>query len=968
MTNVAVSQFESLGGEITRPAINRPWSLHRGDTVWLVETGRLDVFLAGSTNGEIDTARRPLLRVEEGEIVLGWEAASGDGIAVFAAACPGTQVRCAAVTDLLANCPEAESLVAGWLSKIASVCRRDNPPRDTLSLDDGQTEVRTSEKSRCVAVRNGVAWVRKTEGSARLFGRDKGLLPESGTPFALARNAWLRLHERGRLEIFDWNAARAAGWIPEAVAVYRQVILALWCADRERDNDAVSTRAKARHEHQHAVLESALTRLASPLNPAPLDLPPAEGVKDPFYLACFAVGRAQGIEIRPHPDLLRNRKLANPIAALASSSGVRFRRVALQEDWWNRENGPMLCTYEQGNRPVAVLPKGGNRSEVYDPSTGARTPLTEQEAGKLSALAYVFYRGLPARRLTRKDIVLFAIAPCSSEIRWLCAIGLLSGLLALATPVSTGLVFDRIIPGADRSQLFYVTAFLCVGALASSLFEVARGHVLLRMEAKMDSSLQAAVWDRLLSLPVPFFRDFGSGDLASRSLAICQMSQALTSSTLSSLLSSVFSVFSFALMFVYSWRLALVATVLVGIFAAASAANGYRQMLINRELAASRGRLSNVVLQCINGIAKFRVSGTEHQAFANWAREFSAAKQIGFLLRSRGTQMAVFGAIFPIVCSVVLYAGYASLAVSPLAPALTTGQLLAFNAAFSQFLVSLLSLTGAAMTVVNVLPMYERCRPILDAIPEVDLAKTQPGQMQGRIEVSHVSFRYRPDAPLVLRDVSIAAEPGQFVAIVGASGCGKSTLFRLLLGFEKPEAGAVYYDGQDLAGVDIEAVRRQLGVVIQASRLISGDIFTNIVGASNLSLDDAWHAAELAGIAGDIKVMPMGLHTLVSEGGSTLSGGQRQRLMIARAIVRRPRIILFDEATSALDNANQAIVSRSLESLQATRIVVAHRLSTIVNADKIYVLNKGCVEQCGSFQELLNQDGLFRELAQRQIA
>ena len=220
----------------------------------------------------------------------------------------------------------------------------------------------------------------------------------------------------------------------------------------------------------------------------------------------------------------------------------------------------------------------------------------------------------------------------------------------------------------------------------------------------------------------------------------------------------------------------------------------------------------------------------------------------------------------------------------------------------------------------------------------------------------------------MLEDVSLTAEPGEFVAIVGPSGAGKSTVFRLLLGFERPETGTVSYDGQSLGELDARAVRRQLGVVIQNARILAGPIFQNIVGAANLTLDDAWEAARIAGIAEDIERLPMGMHTFISDAAAAFSGGQRQRLLIARAVVARPRVLLFDEATSALDNRTQAAVSSALEQLQATRIVIAHRLSTIQHADRIVVLERGRIVEQGHYDELMESDGLFASLARRQIA
>jgi ABC-type bacteriocin/lantibiotic exporter with double-glycine peptidase domain len=327
----------------------------------------------------------------------------------------------------------------------------------------------------------------------------------------------------------------------------------------------------------------------------------------------------------------------------------------------------------------------------------------------------------------------------------------------------------------------------------------------------------------------------------------------------------------------------------------------------------------------------------------------------------------VFYSMFPTICLGVIFCVQQMLAPKAEAEKLTTGDFLAFFSAFSQVLVSALAVSAAIIAAVAVLQQYERAKPILESIPEVTEDKTRPGKLTGAIEISRITFRYKPDAPPVLRDVSVNVRAGEFVAIVGPSGSGKSTLLRMLLGFETPESGGVYFDGQDLSGLDVQEVRQQMGVVLQSSRPISGSIYQNIVGSAQLTVEDAWEAARLAGIDEDIKKMPMQLHTYLSDGGGGISGGQRQRLMIARAIAGRPSILLFDEATSALDNQTQAIVSRSLETLQATRVVIAHRLSTIMNANRIFVMDKGEVVQAGTYQELIEQEGVFRELAKRQM-
>jgi ABC-type bacteriocin/lantibiotic exporter with double-glycine peptidase domain len=323
--------------------------------------------------------------------------------------------------------------------------------------------------------------------------------------------------------------------------------------------------------------------------------------------------------------------------------------------------------------------------------------------------------------------------------------------------------------------------------------------------------------------------------------------------------------------------------------------------------------------------------------------------------------------VFPLFCAAVLYSYESYLSARPGETPLPTGQFLAFMATFTQFLIAMLYFSTALTSVFGIVPLYERAAPILHEMPEVVAAKSDPGPLSGAIEVNQIHFGYSSDGPLALQDVCLSVRPGQFVAIVGPSGSGKSTLLRLLLGFERPHGGSIYYNGKDLTALNLQKVRQQMGVVLQDGVLMRGPLYLNIIGSLPLTIDDAWRAARMAAVDLDIKEMPMGMHTVVSEGGRGFSGGQRQRIMIARAIARNPRFLFFDEATSALDNETQAVVNSSLECLQTTRVVVAHRLTTIRRADCIYVLDKGRVVQQGTFEELIAQEGLFREMARRQM-
>jgi ABC-type bacteriocin/lantibiotic exporter with double-glycine peptidase domain len=374
--------------------------------------------------------------------------------------------------------------------------------------------------------------------------------------------------------------------------------------------------------------------------------------------------------------------------------------------------------------------------------------------------------------------------------------------------------------------------------------------------------------------------------------------------------------------------------------------------------------VASIVLQLLTGISRLRVAGAEKRALAFWAKSYSLQTKLNFQAQSVANNASVFMAVVPL-----LSAGFIFGAVAFLGSAnLTLATFLAFNAAFVQIIGASVTVGSTVTSLLEIVPLYERAKPILVTEPEFHRDKRDPGDLRGEIEINHVSFRYHADGPLILDDVNLHIQPGEFVAFVGPSGAGKSTILRLLLGFELPVTGSIYFDREDLASLDHQAVRGQVGVVLQNSQLTPGTLLSNIIGNSLLTLEDAWEAARLSGLDADIAQMPMEMYTVITEGESTFSGGQRQRLLIARAVVSKPKILLFDEATSALDNVTQAQVAESLDKLKATRVVVAHRLSTVINADRICVVQQGRIVQQGRYQDLIEQPGLFADLAQRQLA
>lgn len=927
-----------------------PFLLAGRDSAWRVLTGAVDVFLVDVRDGQGVGARWHVWRAAAGEWLFGMpEPASGQA-GLLACPLPGTRVE-------LAGARDARALEA-WVNRLSQGIVREALPTDVVALDLGETHLPPGSPQRLRA-RGPLCWVRHAAGESAFLGRRELPLLDGSGWFPLSNAAWLEIASQASL-----SAIATEEWLRqdprrEALDRFHQVALSVLCAaraagaDRESQRRAVSARIEA------AVVGGALRRLSAPGGDPGHAVD--ESAQDPLFLACAKVGQELGIRFQAPRG-----NVADPgIDSIARASSVRVRRVALRADWWRQNAGPLVVLRAADNHPMALVYQRGHY-RLYDPADGQSRRVSREVASSLESFAWSFYRPFPDHKLGLSDLLLFGLRQAGPDLATIVLTGVASGLLAALAPAATGVVFDIMIPGADRTGLTTLVAFLAAAACATALFQLSSHFAVLRLEGRMEGSVQAAVWDRLLSLPVPFFRDYAAGDLASRSLAISQIRRVLTGPALHAMLAGVFSMFSFALMFYYSWQLALLGTVLSVVAFLVPAGLGYLQVRRYRPLYAAVGKVSGIVLQLLTGISKLRVAGKELRAFAVWAGEFSNQKQRASRVRIVSDVLVAFLAMYPVLCTAAIFYVNASRLRGPLGPALSTGAFLAFHAAFFQFLNAGLAMSSALVSVLGVVPLFERARPILETSPEADAGRGEPGELTGSIEFNHLYFRYRPELPLVLHDLSLSLRPGEFVALVGASGCGKSTLFRLLLGFEKPESGAIYLDGQDLAGLHPQAVRRQIGVVLQNGRLQTGDIFNNIVGSRPLTMEDAWEAVRLAGLEDEIRAMPMGMHTVIGESGG-LSGGQRQRLMIARAIAGRPRILLFDEATSALDNRTQAIVTRSLDALQATRLVIAHRLSTILHADRIVVIDQGRIVETGTYQQLLERGGLFANLARRQL-
>ncbi len=850
-----------------------------------------------------------------------------------------------------------------WVMLLASAPLKGPVPRLTREVQPG---IQTARPNEVLITGSEFVWVWLRNGSTYVWGRRSETATVSGGPWPIAPNTWFTIRDDALMEVVPWDEVDDHEQFAEGLRRYGTLILRLLAQD-SRTRDAVEYRRLVDLDGQDRELMTRSCRtLASVLDPDGEQL----HVKDPLESAASRVARHAGFAIEPGSSGVDQRPGVR-LRTLARMNHFRIRRVALRGRWWTRDMAPMLGVWRDGSRlgrTVAILPvvrpwSGSTRSVLWDPVDGSERVVEEDLASQMTPFAYAFYRPVPERPTTVKVLMSHALQGCGRDVRLLITLGLVAGGLAALTPILTGKVYDVAIPEASRSQLVQIVALLLSVTVASVMLQVVRALAVLRIETRMDDGVQAGVWDHLLKLPATFFRRFTAGDLATRAGSIAQIRQLLSGAASSALLTGLFAAWYLALMFYYDVRMAGWVSLALAIVMLGSLALARIQMWHQRTATRIQSRLSGVVLQLITGLSKLRVAGAEIRAFARWAEGFSEQRRSHVRARRAGNLLVALQATAPIVLLALAY----GLMFDSAEPKLSTGSLLAFQTALVSLIGAVGTVTNIFMAAASAVPLFEQLEPILKCEPEQTAARVAPGELTGDIDVRHVSFSYAPDAPLVLDDVSFHVPAGSFVALVGPSGSGKSSILRLLLGFESPLSGSIYFDGQDIAGLDPFGLRRQFGVVLQEAGIIAGDIFTNISGAADATLEDAWEAARMAGLEDDIRGMPMGMHTVIDQNGTTISGGQRQRLMIARAIVSRPRILLMDEATSALDNVTQERVARSLAALKVTRVVVAHRLTTIKDADVIYVLDRGKIVERGDFASLMDRGGLFHRLARRQM-
>ena len=979
----ALREWAAAIGEPMRVEHNNPVWIDDPERVWFVERGTVDVFLTERSGNMPNRALKHIVEADAGRLVFGFRIDSATGPSAVMKGVPGTVLRCLPLQRLygLPDDPDREETsmlkdagivtaeiirqVDLWVMEFAASVVRDMDelPETRLRLRPG-----SDPGAGNLTADSGVLWL-ADEACQGLFLDLASASPAGPGRIPVTTVAWVRMVapapgpvQSSTQVVGELGLDRLLGAVlpdfhamaASAHELNRRTLMA--DTINQRTGSAVWRRLDARRAR--AGLYASVRHRQRP--------PEHRG---PLVEALRAVARHERIGIRV-PDTWRGEEHPPELKDILDLSNLRRRRVRLEprDEWWLADCGALLAFHARDRRPLALLPGVAGRYRAFDPVTGKTARLDRRNASRIARDAWQLYQpfsddqsgGMGLKGLL--DVVGSGLA---GDLARLSVTGLISGLLNLMPALAIGTVIERVIPGGDSGPLLHVMLLLAGVAFIAALAHVLRGTAVMRIEARAAARITAALMDRVLRIRIGALRQFTTGELGLRVAAFQLLRDRVAGAAVSSLLSVMFLLPAFIIVFLYNvtlgWVVAglgVLALIPIGALAAAQVRPNHRQFEVSRKVGGD-------LLQFISGIGKLRAAGAEGVAIANWARLFGQEKRLDARVAELGEHIAAIAACLPTVAGALIVSVY--LLASP--QGLAVADFLVIFAVSMMFFNAIAALGAAFESIATLAPTGDAVRPILAA----GLERTRPVRrgirLRGELLFDRVSFRYGRNGPDALSNVTIRAAPGDFIAIVGESGSGKSTLVRLALGLEEPVSGGVYYDGQDLALLDPAAVRRQIGVVTQGAELQPVSILKAIIGEMrNLTLEDAWRAARLARLDKDIAAMPMGMHTSIGENGAVLSGGQRQRLAVAAALVREPRIVILDEATSWLDAVTQEEVMANIADVAVTRVVVAHRLSTTRNANRIYVLEAGRVVQEGAFRDLSAGEGPFRDLMLRQMA
>ena len=975
MTEVS-TLAKRIHGTVRTTGANNPIVLDDPNTLLIVEKGFLDIFVVEKKGVHISNRYPFVNRLSEGMAAFGVNAIESideknESVKYYFAAIPSQEARIVFGNRQAISSDEGLGIdsiiwIDDWIAELSSfLIRFSEPPPRNAQMIEADPDVEYSAGT-LIAMHHDIVWVSsdspmKFNGHYEVFlNKDEPLLP-------ITSQTWLSLDQRTKISAVYTPTALISGKLWSSLEAFNHRVLKhgkeVWERSGEIFQNKYITSLKSIEESQEKAFNELLTPLTgTKKQKAATRLQPSQR-----WSAVNLVATKIGMSLEIPQDNELNLESFDDIMSHFSSLGVRTRRLFLEPGWWKRTGTAILGFTKQDNMPVALLPGLVGGYKIYDPETQKTSPVGKKEAMELGETALMLYAPIPDQIGSGTGALTRVFKGFQKEFLLIMIITALGGIVALVAPIITGQVLANYLPRNDQYMWTSGLVALALGTISAAVFKIIAQFSILRILGLTDERLQAAILIKLLSLPTIFFRNYSVGDLADRADGISKVRETVTEAVSEALADAFASLFAVSLLFWYSWPIAIFVCFLSGIFIVTTFWISIRQIKHHREEFRLKGDINGLVYQIINGLPKLRVANSESHALAKWAALFAAQKREALGARKWAAGNLAFSGLYFPLSLMVVFLVLATISISAIG--LEVAEFLSFYAALGMLLVALIGLSYACVQIASSAPYFERINPVLTVPKEKNTTNpsADPGPLRGHIEFSSVVFQYRHDLPKALDEVSFSIPEGDSVAFVGASGSGKSTILRLLIGFETPTSGAIFLDGHNLDNLNMSSVRSRMGIVMQFGYLFADSIYNNVSTYTGLSDEEAWQAIRHVGLEDEIKAMPMGMRTILSENGGGLSGGQKQRLLIARALARHPSILLMDEATSSLDNKAQAIVHNSIKTMNTTSIVIAHRLSTVRDVDQIFVLDSGKIVESGNFENLMKQNGIFTQLAQRQL-
>ncbi|MYB34960.1 MAG: ATP-binding cassette domain-containing protein [Gammaproteobacteria bacterium] len=964
---LSLADLATQSGSLIDCAGNLPLDLNDPDSVWFVEAGAVDIFLVEQIDGKEQTAPQQLTHSVAGDLIPSIACqVQQSTLSLIAKGLPGTQLRRLSILDLAkVQSDDLSRKVDTWVMAISDTLSRDImfPSLPDVLVEAGQT---SAPHGNVFSVKRGVAWLNMPDQSSAVYiglvdiGTNGQHQDISWVP--LAPTSWIEMSTSQSISrIKSTMELVEGGQIVSVLARFHELVL-----ETERMNRLLTVVDQANLERvsltvRHVEEDRARRKLFEVPGISKIE---SSGDGSELDKALLMIGQHEGIKFK-FPDRTGAPETPPALANILLASKVPGRKIRLDRmsRWWVGDSGAMLAYKKDTNQPVALLPDKLNRYHIHDSATGRKTRITTHNAGSIKPEAWLFYRPFESREVHPRELLqVFSDGLGMATTRFLIT-GFAGGLIMLLSAFVLGFVASQVIPAREYGLLHAVAMGLVILAGIWALIHILQGMALMRIEGRIASRIEAAFWDRLRRLPLSLLHQYPSADRAMRGMVFQRLRDTIQGVAINNILSIIFLLPALFIIYFYDIGLGLVTTAFGLLSLFVTVILGLGQISPYERLIRASHRLTGVLFQLINGIAKLRIDGAEGSAYAVWARNYGEQQRAEIELGAWQSRLLAFGSALPLLAAAAIMATISL----DNAEIIGLADFLIVYVAFLLFVTGVVRLGFSFGAAAAIVPEIAQIQPFLAKAPEASFGQVPVEYLGGNLVFDHVSFRYDPDSPLILDDISMHINSGEFVAIAGRSGSGKSTLFHLALGLNENYSGTISFDGRDLRQLNVKQVRQQIGMVPQKAELHPQDIWDNIVSdQEGIDATQVWQAAEIADVKEEILRMPMQLLTSVGDSQSGLSGGETQRITIARALVRNPRIMLLDEATNLLDNKSQSNIMKQLSNLPMTRIVIAHRLSTLREADRIYVLEKGKFAEQGTYQELIAADGLFRELVRRQ--